>query len=98
MKSIVKIAPALIPTIAPWYVGARVLLSSADLFAKVGKMLPGVGSESPLLSYLEGINAAATQSTSDWSRGSQELGVEAHAWSLENLLNLSADVFTQLAE
>lgn len=98
MKSVVKIAPALIPTIAPWYVGARVLLSSADLFAKVGKMLPGVGSESPLLSYLEGINAAATQSTSDWSRGSQELGVEAHAWSLENLLNLSADVFTQLAE
>ena len=98
MKSVVKIAPALIPTIAPWYIGARILLSSADLFAKVGKMLPGVGSESPLLSYLEGINAAFTQSTSDWSRGSQELGMDAHAWSLENLLNLSSDVFTQLAE
>ena len=98
MKSVVKVAPALIPTIAPWYIGARVILSSADLFAKVGKMIPGIGSESPILSYLEGLNAAATQSTSDWSRGSQEMGMQAHAWSLENLLNLSADVFTQLAE
>ena len=98
MKSVVKVAPALIPTISPWYIGARVLLSSVDLFAKVGKMLPGVGSDSPILSYLEGINAAATQSTSDWSRGSQEMGMQAHAWSMENLLNLSADVFTQLAE
>lgn len=98
MKSIVKVAPALIPTIAPWYIGARVISSSADLFAKVGKMLPGVGSDSPMLSYLEGLNAAATQSTSDWSKGSQEMGMQAHAWSMENLLNLSADVFTQLAE
>ena len=98
MKSVVKVAPALIPTIAPWYIGARVLLSSTDLFAKVGKMIPGIGSESPMLSYLEGLNAAATQSTSDWSKGSQELGMQAHAWSMENLLNLSADVFTQLAE
>ena len=98
MKSVVKVAPALIPTIAPWYIGARVLLNSADLFAKVGKMIPGIGSESPILSYLEGLNAASTQSTSDWSRGSQEMGMQAHAWSMENLLNLSADVFTQLAE
>ena len=98
MKSVVKVAPALIPTIAPWYIGARVLLNSADLFAKVGKMIPGIGSESPMLSYLEGLNAAATQSTSDQSRGSQEMGMQAHAWSMENLLNLSADVFTQLAE
>jgi hypothetical protein len=60
MKSVVKVAPALIPSIAPWYVGARVLLSSADLFAKVGKMIPGIGSESPMLSYLEGLNAATT--------------------------------------
>lgn len=98
MKSVVKVAPALIPTVAPWYIGARILLNSADLFAKVGKMIPGIGSESPILSYLEGLNAAATQSTSDWSRGSQEMGMQAHAWSMENLLNLSADVFTQLAE
>lgn len=98
MKSVVKVAPALIPTIAPWYIGARVLISSADLFAKVGKMIPGIGNNSPKLSYLEGLNAAMTQSTSDWSKGSQEMGMQAHAWSLENLLNLSADVFTQLAE
>jgi len=53
-----------------------------------------LGSESPTLSYIEGVNKALTQSTSDWSRGSSELGMEAHAWSAENLLNLSADVFT----
>ena len=33
-------------------------------------MIPGIGSESPILSYLEGLNAAMTQSTSDWSKGS----------------------------
>jgi len=58
VKSIVKIAPALIPTIAPWYVGARIISSSADLFSKVGKMI--TGSENSTLSYLEGLNAAWT--------------------------------------
>jgi len=75
MKSVVKVAPALIPTVAPWYIGARIILNSVDLFAKVGKMIPGIGSESPMLSYLEALNAASTQSTSDWSRGSQEMGM-----------------------
>ena len=96
LKAALKVAPALIPTIAPWYVGARVLLGATDLFAKVGKMT--TGSNSPFLSKLEGINAAWTQQTSDYSQGSAELGLKGHSWSLENLLNLSADVFTQLAE
>jgi hypothetical protein len=52
------------------------------------------GSESPFLSKLEAWNAAATQSSSDYSQGSAEMGIEGKAWSLENLLNLSADVFT----
>lgn len=95
-KAAVKIAPALIPIISPWYIGARVLLGASDLFAKVGKMT--TGSDSPFLSYLEGLNKTFTQSTSDYSQGSQEMGIQGNAWSLENLLNLSADVFTQLAE
>ena len=96
LKAAVKIAPALIPATAPWYVGARVILGASDLFAKVGKMV--TGSESPFLSKLEAWNSAATQSSSDYSKGSAEMGIEGKAWSLENLLNLSADVFTQLAE
>ena len=90
LKAAVKVAPALIPVISPWYIAARLALSTADLAAKVGKMLPGVSSNNTILSYLEGLNAAWTESTSD--------AASQHAWKLENILNLGADVFTQLAE
>jgi len=96
LKAAVKVAPALIPTISPWYIAARVGLSMADLAGKVMKMT--TGSENETASWLEGLNAAFTQSTSDYARGSSEMGIEAHAWGLENMLNLGADVFTQLAE
>ena len=90
MKAVVKIAPALIPAVSPWYLGARVALAATDLFAKVGKLLPGVSSNNQTLSWLEGINKAATMSTSDYG--------QQHPWKLENMLNLAADVFTQLGE
>lgn len=90
LKAAVKIAPALIPAVSPWYIMGRVLLSSADLFGKVGKMLPGVGSENPTLSWLEGLNKSFTMSTSDYG--------QQHQWKMENMLSLAADVFTQLAE
>lgn len=90
LKAAVKVAPALISNISPWYIGARLALSSADLVAKIGKMLPGVSSDNKVLSYLEGLNAAWTTSTSD--------DAQQHAWKLENIFNLGADVFTQLAE
>lgn len=96
LKAAVKIAPALIPAVSPWYIGLRTILGASDLFAKVGKM--AIGSDSPFLSYIEGVNQAWTQQTSDYSQGSSEMELPGHAWSIENLLNLSADVFTQLAE
>ena len=96
MKSIVKVVPALIPAISPWYIGARMALSMSDLSGKIMKMT--TGSDNSVASWLEGVNAAFTESTSDWARGSQEYGIEGHPWSLENLMNLGADVFTQLAE
>jgi hypothetical protein len=65
LKAAVKVVPALIPVISPWYIAARLSLSTADLAAKVGKMFPGVSSNNEILSYLEGLNAAWTESSSD---------------------------------
>lgn len=96
LKSVVKVAPALIPQISPWYIVARLALSMSDLTGKVIKMT--TGSDNSIASWLEGFNAAWTQSTSDYARGSSEYGIEGHPWSLENILNLGADVVTQLAE
>jgi len=96
VKSILKVAPALIPGISPWYIGARVGLSTLDLMGKLGKMV--VGSESPTLSYLEALNDSFTMSQSDWAQGSAESQTDPHMWSVESILNLGADVFTQLAE
>lgn len=88
VKNIIKVAPAFIPYVGPWYIAARVGLSSADLFAKMGKMT--FGSDNELFSAIEGFSKATTMSTSDYG--------QQHAWGIENLLNMSADVFTQLAE
>ena len=89
VKAAVKIAPALIPSpIAPWYIGARVGLSTLDLMGKLGKIF--TGSDSPNSSYLEAINKTFTESQSD--------DAQSHPWHIENIVNLSADVFTQLAE
>ena len=88
MKSIVKVAPAFIPYVGPWYIAARIGLNSMDLFSKIGKMV--AGSDSPNLSAIEGFTASLGTSTSDYA--------QEHLWSVENLLNMSADVFLQLAE
>jgi hypothetical protein len=71
-------------------------LNMADLSGKIMKVT--TGSNNSVASWLEGVNSAFTESTSDWAKGSQEYGIEGHPWSLENILNLGADVFTQLAE
>ena len=89
VKAAIKIAPALIPSpIQPWYVGARVGLSTMDLMGKLTKIF--TGSDSPKASYLEALDKSFTASESD--------DAQAHPWALENIINLSADVFTQLAE
>ena len=88
MKSVVKVAPAFIPYVGPWYIAARIGLNSMDLFSKIGKMV--AGSDSPNLSAIEGFAASLGTSTSDYA--------QEHLWSVENLLNMGADVFLQLAE
>lgn len=88
VKSVVKVAPAFIPYIGPWYIAARIGVNSMDLFAKIGKMV--AGSDSPNLSAIEGFSASLGTSVSDYA--------QEHLWSIENLLNMSADVFLQLAE
>ena len=37
-------------------------------------------------------------STSDYTQGSSEAGIEANPWTMETGLKLISDVFTQLAE
>jgi hypothetical protein len=88
VKSVIKVAPAFIPGISPWYIGARVGLNTIDLFTKIGKMV--VGSDSPNLSALEGFAKSTNTTASDYS--------SSHMWSLENIINMGADVFLQLAE
>jgi len=65
MKSVVKVAPAFIPYVGPWYIAARIGLNSMDLFSKIGKMV--AGSDSPNLSAIEGFAASLGTSTSDYA-------------------------------
>lgn len=97
VKNAAKVVPALIGgPVSLWYIGARVGLNTVDLMAKLGKVF--TGSDSPTLSAIEGFTKSLSFSTSDYAQGSNEAEVPAHAWSLENLLNIGADTFTQLAE
>lgn len=97
VKNAAKVVPALVGgPVSLWYIGARVGLNTIDLMAKLGKVF--TGSDSPTLSAIEGFTKSLAFSTSDYAQGSGEAEIPAHAWSLENLLNISADTFTQLAE
>ena len=95
-RNAAKVVPAFIPGVAPWYIGTRVALNTVDMISKLGKIL--TGSENSTLSTLEGFSKSLTFSNSDYAQGSSEAEIPAHAWSIENLLNISADTFTQLAE
>jgi hypothetical protein len=59
MKSIVKVAPALIPTIAPWYIGARVGLGLSQILPAVGKTLEsltGIDTENSFFNNIEALD------------------------------------------
>lgn len=88
VKDIIKVAPAFIPYVGPWYLAARVTLEASNLFAKMGKMFSGGDNET--FSKMEGFYKSMTLDQSDFAN--------EHPWRLENMLNMSADVFTQLAE
>ena len=96
VRNATKVVPAFIPGVAPWYVGARVALNTVDMLSKLGKIF--TGSDNPTLKGLEGFTSSLAFSSSDYAQGSSEADIPAHAWSIENLLNIGADTFTQLAE
>ena len=95
MRTVAQIAPAFGPT-APYYIGARILLSMSELIPTIGKIF--TGSDNQIFSKMEAFNKMWSFSSSDHVEGSNELGIEGHPWSAENGLKLIADVFTQLAE
>lgn len=87
VRNAIKIAPAFIPVISPWYLGARVAMNIADLMATAGRMIDEDNAISNNVNaYVESLGYSA----SDYSR--------EHPWALENIINMSADVFTQLQE
>ena len=96
VRNVLKIVPALVPGVSQWYIGTRVALSLAEVLPKIGKII--VGSDSPTLSAIEGYANSLSFSQSDYARGSVEENKPAHIWSMENILNMAADVFLQLAE
>ena len=96
VKDVIKVAPAFIPGVSPWYIGARMVLNVSELLAKIGKVFGG--NDNPTLSAIEGIAKSLSFSSSDYAQGSQEAGTKAHVWSMENILNMAGDVFLQLAE
>lgn len=89
VRDVIKVAPAFIPGINTWYIGARVVMNMGDLMAKASKIFT-FDSDNATASKIEGMFQGLSFSTSDYS--------SEHTWSVENILNLGADVFTQLAE
>lgn len=87
VRDAIKVIPAFIPGVNTWYIGARVTMNVADLMAKTTKVF---GLDTELASQVEGFTQGLSFSTSDYSG--------EHTWTAENILNLGADVFTQLAE
>lgn len=87
-KTVIKVAPAFIPYVGPWYIAARIGMNTVDIGTKIGKMI--AGPDSPNLSAIEGFVASLGTSVSDYA--------QEHLWSAENILNMAGDVFLQLAE
>ena len=99
LRAAVKIVPAFIPGVNTWYLGTRVALNAADLFAKLGKMTLGTDQpSSDFFTRLEAFNQSTSFGQSAYSTGDQGIGTVGHSWSLENLIGLASDVFTQLGE
>lgn len=89
MKAAVKIVPALLPHISPWYIGAQVALQFGDLASKVLKMVTN-NSNNNTLQIFETLDKTMTPDTSDYS--------QQHPFSFENNLNFAADTFNMLAQ
>ena len=100
VKNVIKVVPALIPVVSPWYVGMRVGINTVGLLGTLGNLL--TGNSVSLFHGMEGFAQSMKTSQSDWvsggTAGTEAAGIKGHAWSLESLLGMAGDVFTQLAE
>ena len=100
VKNAVKVVPALIPIVSPWYVGMRVGVNTVGLLGTLGNLL--TGNSVSLFHGMEGFAQSMKSSQSDWvsggTAGTEAAGVKGHAWSVESMLGIAGDVFTQLAE
>lgn len=88
MKNIATIAPMFIPGIGAWYIGAGIAMEMAKVGAVLGKIF--TGSDNKFLSAVEGFTQSLKPTTSQYA--------QENAWALENMLNLTGDVFKQLYE
>lgn len=88
MKNVAMIAPMFIPYVGAWYVGAGIATEVAKVGSVLGKMF--LGSDNQFLSAVEGFTQSLEPTSSQYAQD--------HAWSIENLLNLTGDVFKQLYE
>lgn len=89
LGSLFKVAASLAPLmtpIAPYYVGAGLALQTAKLGATFGKLF--TGNDNKVLSSIEGFVKSVQPSVSEESM--EEM------WTVENMLNLVGDVYTQL--
>lgn len=96
MRQAVKVAPYFIPYVQDVYIPLMAGINIAEMITKMAKMV--VGYDNVFLNNVEGMFEATSFSQSAYTQGSQALGLEAHPWSLENLITMGSDVFGQLAE
>lgn len=88
LKNVALIAPMFIPYVGPWYIGAGIATEVAKVGSVLGKIF--VGSDNKFLSAVEGFTQSLEPTSSQYAQD--------HAWALENILNLTGDVFKQLYE
>ena len=96
VRSVVKLAPFFIPGVNVYYTGVMAGLSAIEMFSKLGKMVAGY--DNKFLNTVEAMSTATSFSMSDYDQGESETGIEAHPWSINNLITMGGDVFEQLAE
>lgn len=87
-KQVASIVPMLLPGVSPIYVGVGIAKEFGKVMSTVGKMV--FGSDSPTLSKMEGFLNSLDFNTSEYAK--------EHPWALENIINMTADVFKQLYE
>lgn len=90
MKNVALIAPMFIPYVGPFWTGISIASQSAGWLATLGKMF--VGSDSPMLSEIEGWSKSMNRQTATTDYA------QHNTFCWENFINLIGDVVGQLAE